>query len=156
MTRKLIQQFSASRHRKVPATSLFNVRQGHSESLRDYLARFNDTTIKVINTNQEVFVGAFHNGLRAGQFNESLAQKPVDSMEEIIARADCYIKGEENNAEKTTRDVKERASNNMERRAYQPAVNRDRTPYRRTERRPYAPYFYKPRLEDFTSLNTRP
>jgi hypothetical protein len=51
MTRKLIQQFSASRHRKVPATSLFNVRQGHNESLRDYLARFNDTTIKVINPN---------------------------------------------------------------------------------------------------------
>jgi hypothetical protein len=55
-TRKLIQQFSASRHKKVPATSLFNVRQGQNESLRDYLAKFNDTTIKVINPNQEVFV----------------------------------------------------------------------------------------------------
>lgn len=50
-TRKLIQQFSASRHRKVLATSLFNVRQGHNESLREYLARFNDTTIKVTNPN---------------------------------------------------------------------------------------------------------
>lgn len=59
MTRKLIQQFSASRHRKVPATTLFNVRQGHNESLREYLAKFNDTTIKVINPNQKVFVGAF-------------------------------------------------------------------------------------------------
>jgi len=59
MTRKLIQQFSASRHRKVPATSLFNVRQGHNKSLRDYLGRFNDPTVKVTNPNQEVFVGAF-------------------------------------------------------------------------------------------------
>jgi len=33
MTRKLIQQFSASRHKKVPATNFFNVRQGHNESL---------------------------------------------------------------------------------------------------------------------------
>jgi hypothetical protein len=115
MTRNLIQQFSANRHRKFPATSLFNVRQGHNESLRDYLARFNDTTIKVINPNQEVFVGAFQNGLRAGQFNESLAQKPVDTTEEIIARADCYIKGEDSNAEKKARDAKERASNNTER-----------------------------------------
>jgi hypothetical protein len=156
MTRKLIQQFSPSRHQKVPATSLFNVRQGHSESLRDYLARFNDTTIKVINPNQEVFVGAFQNGLRSGQFNESLAQKPAGSMEEIIARADCYIKGEESNAEKKARDVKEHASNNTEWRGYQPSANKDRAPYRRKERRPYAPYSYKSRLEDFTPLNTRP
>jgi hypothetical protein len=151
MTRKLIQQFSASLHRKVPATSLFNVWQGHNESLRDYLVRFNDTTIKVINPNQEVFVGAFQNGLREGQFNESLAQKPADSMEEIIARADCYIKGEESNAEKKARDVKERASNNTERRAYQSAANMDRAPCRRTERRPYAPYPYKPRPDFYPS-----
>jgi len=63
MVRKLTQQFSASRHRKVSSTSLFNVRQGQSESLREYLARFNDSTIKVSNPNQEVFVGAFQNGL---------------------------------------------------------------------------------------------
>jgi hypothetical protein len=152
MTRKLIQQFSASRHRKVPAISLFNVRQGHNESLRDYLARFNDTTIKVINPNQEVFVGAFQNGLRAGQLNESLAQKSADSMEEIIARADCYIKGEESNAEKKARDAKERANNNTERRPYQPAASRDRAPYRRPERRPFNPYPQR----NFTPLNARP
>jgi len=92
MIRKLSQQFSASRHRKVSSNNLFNVRPGHSESLRNYLARFNDSTIKVANPNQELFVGAFHNGLRAGQFNESLAQKPADSMEKIISWVECYIK----------------------------------------------------------------
>jgi len=91
MVRKLSQH--ASRHRKVSSNSMFNVRQGHSESLRAYLGRFNDSTIKVSNPNQELFVGAFQNGLRAGQFNESLAQKPADSMEEIMAHAKCYIKG---------------------------------------------------------------
>jgi len=100
MTRKRIQQFSASKHRKLSSTSLFNVRQGQIESLRDYLARFNNATIKVINPNQEVFVGPFQNDLRDGQFIESLAHKPVDSMDEIIARAECYIKGEESNMEK--------------------------------------------------------
>jgi hypothetical protein len=156
MTRKLTQQFSASRHRKVSATSLFNVRQGHNESLRDYLARFNDTTIKVTNPNQEVFVGAFQNGLRAGQFNESLAQKPADSMEEIMARAECYIKGEESNAEKKARDARERAPNNSERRPYQPTGGRDRAPYRGADKRPFNPYYRKPNLENFTPLNTKP
>lgn len=156
MTRKLIQQFSASRHRKVLATSLFNVRQGQNESLREYLARFNDTTIKVTNPNQEVFVGAFQNGLRAGQFNESLAQKPADSMEEVITRADCYIKGEESNAEKKARDIKERSGSNPDKRAHQPSSHRERAPYRKTERRPYAPYPLRFREEDFTPLNTKP
>jgi hypothetical protein len=35
-------------------------------------------------------------------FNESQAQKPATSMQEIIKRAECYIKGEESNAEKRT------------------------------------------------------
>jgi len=87
MTRTLIQQFSANRDRKVSYTSLFNILQGENESLRDYLARYNEATIKVVNPNQELFVGAFQNGLRAGQFNESLAQKPAELMEEIMARA---------------------------------------------------------------------
>jgi len=78
--------------------------------LQNYLAKFNDSTIKVSNQIQELFVGAFQNGLRAGQFNESLAQKSTDSMEEIISRAECYIKGEESNAEKRARDMKEKGS----------------------------------------------
>jgi len=93
--------------------------------------------------------------LRAGQFNESLAHKPADSMDEIIAREECYIKGEESNVEKKARDVKERTSNNSERRNYQPPIDRDRAPYIKKERRPYAPYFTKPCLDDFTPLNTR-
>ncbi|KAK2371898.1 hypothetical protein QL285_073098 [Trifolium repens] len=56
-----------------------------------------------------MFVAAFHNGLRAGHFNESLAQKPAETMQEVMKRAECYIKGEESNAEKRSRDHKERA-----------------------------------------------
>src|SRR6187399_1757652 len=106
--RKFIQQFSGSKHIKVTATSLFTIRQNHAETLREYLARFCEATIKVSNPNQEMFVAAFHNGLKAGHFNESLAQKPSTSMQEIIKRAECYIKGEESNAEKRSRDARER------------------------------------------------
>jgi hypothetical protein len=70
---KFIQQFSGSRHIKVTATSIFATRQNHAETLREYLARFSEATIKVSNPNQEMFVSAFHNGLKVGHFNESLA-----------------------------------------------------------------------------------
>jgi hypothetical protein len=64
----------------VTATGLFIIRQSYAETLREYLARFSEATIKVSNPNQEMFVSAFHNGLKVGHFNESLAQKPATSM----------------------------------------------------------------------------
>jgi hypothetical protein len=115
--RKFIQQFSGSKHIKVTATSLFTTRQNHAETLREYLARFCEATIKVSNLNQEMFVAAFHNDLKAGHFNESLAHKPATSMQEIIKRAECYIKGEESNAEKRSRDAREREPSNKGSRA---------------------------------------
>jgi hypothetical protein len=106
--RKFTQQFAGSKHIKVTATSLFAIRQHHAESLREYLARFSEATSKVFNPNQEMFVSAFHNGLKADHFNESLAQKLATSMQEITKRAEGYIKGEESNAEKRMRDARER------------------------------------------------
>jgi hypothetical protein len=108
--RKLIHQFAGSKHIQVTTTNMFSLRQGSSETLKEYLARFSEATIKVSNPNQEMFVAAFHNGLRAGHFNESLAQKLAETMQEVMKRAECYIKGEESNAEKRSRDHKERAS----------------------------------------------
>lgn len=148
MTKKLIHQLSASRHRKISTTSLFNVRQEQNESLRSYLARYNDTTIKVVNPNQELLAGAFQNGLMVGPFNESLAQKPADSMEEIISRVECYNKGEESNAEKNTRDAKERHGSTTDKRNYYPPPNRDQCTFKRQERRIY-------NVDEFTLLNTR-
>ncbi|GAU37228.1 hypothetical protein TSUD_375300 [Trifolium subterraneum] len=80
--KKCIHQFSGTKHVKVTATSLFTIRQNYAETLREYLARFSEAMITVSNPNQEMFVAAFHNGLKAGHFNESLAQKPPPSMQE--------------------------------------------------------------------------
>jgi hypothetical protein len=57
-----------------------------------------------------MFVAAFHNGLKAWHFNESLTQKTVETMQEVMKRAKCYIKCEESNAEKRSRDSRERAT----------------------------------------------
>ncbi|CAJ2667557.1 unnamed protein product, partial [Trifolium pratense] len=154
--------FAGSKHVKVTSTSLFSIRQNHGESLRSFLARFSEATIKVSNPNQEMFVAAFHNGLKAGHFNESLAQKPASSMQEINKRAECYIKGEESNAEKRQRDAKEREY--MGRATKAPEHPRPKTgnhqgdpwqrhhgkPYRQPPRREFRNH---PANEDFTPLN---
>ncbi|MCH82063.1 gag-pol polyprotein [Trifolium medium] len=109
--RKLIHQFQGSKHMKVTVVSLFSIRQENAESLREFLARLSEDTIKVENPNQEMFMATFQNGLKAGHFNESLAQKPAVSMEEIMKRAECYM---ESNAEKRSRDAKEKGHESKE------------------------------------------
>ncbi|MCI32425.1 putative gag polyprotein, partial [Trifolium medium] len=82
--RKFIHHFAGSKHVQVTATTLFGICQGYNENLREYLARFSEATIKVSNPNQGMFMAAFQNGLKAGHFNESLAQKSAVSMQEIM------------------------------------------------------------------------
>jgi len=77
-------------------------------------------------------------------------------MDEVIAKAECYIKGEKSNAEKKARDVKERDTTSSECKNHYPLVTRDRGAFKKLERRPYVPYGAKPQFDDFTLLNARP
>lgn len=52
-------------------------------------------------------MGTFQNGLKVRHFNESLAQRPASSLEEVVTREQFYIKGEQSNTEKKTQDIKE-------------------------------------------------
>jgi len=72
-------------------------------------------------------------------------------MEEIMARAECYIKGEESNAEKKATDSKERKTNS-DRKNYYPPTNKDRGIFKRPygREREYMPQ------EEFTPLKIRP
>lgn len=83
--------FSASKHRKAPTHSLFNICQGHGEWLQEYKSHFNKETIKVVHLCQDIFVGAFLNSLKAKNFNRSLAQKSTSTMEEIMAPLKYHI-----------------------------------------------------------------
>ncbi|MCH81899.1 hypothetical protein A2U01_0002693 [Trifolium medium] len=74
-------------------------------------------------------IAAFHNGLKAGQFNESLAQKPATTMQEIMQRAECYIKGEESNAEKRSRDSREKPPDRRSPKRYQRKGNQRNSGY---------------------------
>ncbi|MCI01455.1 gag-pol polyprotein [Trifolium medium] len=95
----------------LPNNSISSYEDFHRKFIHQFAGtRFSEATIQVSNPNQEMFVAAFHNGVKAGHFNESLAQKSASSMQEIIKRAECYIKGEESNAEKRTREAKEKGA----------------------------------------------
>ncbi|RDX67651.1 hypothetical protein CR513_53441, partial [Mucuna pruriens] len=73
--------------------------EAKGESLKSYLARFNNATICVNDPYQKFFVKAFQKGLRAEQFSGALALRRPSSMEEIKVHAKKHIEAEEDQAE---------------------------------------------------------
>lgn len=57
--KKLVQQFTGSMHKKMFATDVFNIHQGPSEYLREYLTQFTEEKIKVIHPNFYIFIEPF-------------------------------------------------------------------------------------------------
>lgn len=100
-----------------------------------------------------MFVGAFQNWLKVNHFNESLAQKPTISMDEVMNKAECYIKGEESNMDKISRDAKEKVQPRHEgsgpRKDHHKHGSRDRSTIK-PSRRPYDKF-----VEIFTPLNSK-
>lgn len=67
----MIHQFSSSKEKKLSTTIIFNILEGHEQTLLQYLAQFNKEIIKVAHPNQEILVGELHNDLKVIHFNES-------------------------------------------------------------------------------------
>ncbi|RDX65831.1 hypothetical protein CR513_55474, partial [Mucuna pruriens] len=80
-----ISQFAANKAKKLEVADLFDLKQGREESLKSYLARFNNSTVRVDNPDQKFFVKAFQKGLRAGPFCDALALRKPSNMDEIHA-----------------------------------------------------------------------
>ncbi|RDX91698.1 hypothetical protein CR513_26280, partial [Mucuna pruriens] len=95
-----LSQFAANKPKRLEVVDLFDIRQAGGESLKIYMARFNDATVRVNDPDQKFFVKAFHKGLRVGPFSDALALQKPTSMEEIRLRAEKHIEMEENRFEK--------------------------------------------------------
>ncbi|RDX88256.1 hypothetical protein CR513_30179, partial [Mucuna pruriens] len=91
--------FVANKVKKLEVADLFDIKQAEGESLKSYLARFNNATVRVDDPNQKFFVKAFQKGLRARLFSDALALKKPASMEEIRARAEKHVEVEEDQFE---------------------------------------------------------
>ncbi|CAA0824383.1 Unknown protein, partial [Striga hermonthica] len=81
-------------HEKTYLT-LMTMRQGEKESLRKYVARYNQTYLEVHSASDEVKAGGLIRSLRAGPCRTSLAKTPARSYEEVLKRCRKYINLEE-------------------------------------------------------------
>ncbi|RDX89002.1 hypothetical protein CR513_29341, partial [Mucuna pruriens] len=95
-----LSQFAANKSKRLEVADLFDIRQAGGESLKSYMARFNDAPVRVNDPDQKFFVKAFQKGLRLGPFSDALAlQKPM-SIEEIRVKAEKHIEMEESRFDK--------------------------------------------------------
>ncbi|RDY14487.1 hypothetical protein CR513_00444, partial [Mucuna pruriens] len=95
-----LSQFAANKVKRLEVADLFDIKQGEGESLKKYLARFNNATVRVDDPNQKFFVKAFQKGLRAGPFSDALALRKPMNMEEIRAREKKHVEIEEDQYER--------------------------------------------------------
>ncbi|RDX76999.1 hypothetical protein CR513_42940, partial [Mucuna pruriens] len=89
-----VSQFAANKVKRLEVADLFDIKQAKGESLKSYLAHFNNAIVRVNNLDQNFFI----EGLRIGQFRDALALRRPSSMEEIRARAEKHIEVEEDQA----------------------------------------------------------
>ncbi|RDX75753.1 hypothetical protein CR513_44334, partial [Mucuna pruriens] len=93
-------QFAANKTKLLEVVDLFDIKQRKGKTLKNYLACFNNASIRVNDPDHKFFVKAFQKGLRAGQFSNSLALRKPLIMEEIRAYAEKHIEVEEDQTDR--------------------------------------------------------
>jgi len=93
--RVFLERFSANRAKPVEMADMFDIRQYAEESLKQFLNRFTNISMRVVDLNEGLLVKAFVKGLRASSFSESLYRIPPKTLMEIRQRAAVEIETEE-------------------------------------------------------------
>ncbi|CAA0825685.1 Unknown protein, partial [Striga hermonthica] len=94
-TSKLINQYSSAVVQDKTYLTLMAMRQGEKESLKKYVARYNQTCLEVHSASDEVKAGGLIRSLRVGPCRTSLAKTPARSYEDVLKRCRKYINLEE-------------------------------------------------------------
>ncbi|GFZ15051.1 hypothetical protein Acr_24g0012410 [Actinidia rufa] len=77
------------------ASHLFTVHQKETESLKDFVKRFNQAILKVEDPSDKVIIMAMMEGLRPGPLFDSLSKNVPETLSALQSKADKYIAAEE-------------------------------------------------------------
>ena len=94
---------------KAPAY-LLNMQQNPGESLRSYTQRFQDKSMQIPDSNEQVTIAAFTNGLVSGTFNTGVHKKYPRTLKELWLKVEKGIQIEDlNRMKKEARVARSRA-----------------------------------------------
>ncbi|MGV8065581.1 hypothetical protein PJP13_29560, partial [Mycobacterium kansasii] len=83
-------QFISSKKSRKPTTHLFTLKQGNKETLKDFIARFNEKALLAEDYDDKMTLSATFGGLREGKFTFSIGKNPPTTSVELISRAKKY------------------------------------------------------------------
>ena len=92
-----VSHFIEARTYRKPGYHLLTIKQSPHESLRSYVQRFNDESLKVDILDEKFAITAFIDGLgvQSKDLMFSISKNPQASMAKVLAKAEKYINGEE-------------------------------------------------------------
>ena len=87
-TDTFVEHFASSKKLETLLGDLYCIQQRRTESLRDYVGRFNREKVSIPLCNQETAVDAFRKGLLSdGELYKDLTKFNCSTMEDALARA---------------------------------------------------------------------
>ncbi|KAK4381051.1 hypothetical protein Sango_3005300 [Sesamum angolense] len=109
LSQRFLHHFAINKRYPKTASYLFTVVQREQESLRDYVQRFSEAVLEVPHVNSELLASIMQQNLRRGRFRESIAGKPPATLDELLVRAEKYIRIKETPGGRGTTPLKKRA-----------------------------------------------
>ncbi|GLT82257.1 hypothetical protein SLE2022_401500 [Rubroshorea leprosula] len=100
-----INHFTASRVPRKTNHHLLTIKQKIGESLRAYIARFHSEAVQVERLDQSVAMHALMDGLKDSSFYISLNKREPTSLNDLLRRAEGYIRAEERVAVKEAQET---------------------------------------------------
>ncbi|GFS29058.1 hypothetical protein Acr_00g0005170 [Actinidia rufa] len=95
LSRLFVANFMSCRNRQKNASHLFTVHQKETESLKDFMKRFNQAVLDVEDPSDKVIIMAMMEGLRPGPLFDSLSKNVPETLSALQSKADKYIAAEE-------------------------------------------------------------
>ncbi|GFY87963.1 hypothetical protein Acr_05g0016020 [Actinidia rufa] len=95
LSRLFVANFMSCRNRQKNASHLFTVHQKETESLKDFVKRFNQAILEVEDPSDKVIIMAMMEGLRPGPLFDSLSKNVLKTLSALQSKADKYIAAEE-------------------------------------------------------------
>ncbi|GFZ14654.1 hypothetical protein Acr_24g0008440 [Actinidia rufa] len=95
LNRLFVANFMSCRNRQKNASHLFTVHQKETESLKDFVKRFNQAILEVEDPSDKVIIKAMMEGLRPGPLFDSLSKNVPKTLFALQSKADKYIAAEE-------------------------------------------------------------
>ncbi|GFZ05117.1 hypothetical protein Acr_17g0006890 [Actinidia rufa] len=152
LSRLFVANFMSYRNRQKNASHLFTVHhQKETESLKDFVKRFNQAILEVEDPSDKVIIMAMMEGLRPGPLFDSLSKNVPETLSALQSKADKYIAAEELAEAKRRRrgkDDHKRKEPDTRRNDYREETRYkrpDRDPKHSNNRRPHTP----PRRPEF-------